>query len=249
MDSMKKKLFLLGALALGVQLSVSAQVTESLENQVANKDGAPHTNAYDEGIVDETYGITMYEALNPMIEGDSTRMCDGYACEGWVTDKYANGQVLHKGYYIEGQLKVYKNYYPDGSLEREFKALNTFSAQSKLYYPTGQMKSQVKYVEGSPLIWSDFYANGQLEYYEEYHKSFNYHIARRGYFEDGKPETLLEMIDKKKLRFSQNDFYANGKKKLEGGLIYDKKIYDYRKIGTWKHYLETGALDKEEKFD
>ena len=56
------------------------------------------------------------------------------------------------------------------------------------------------------------------------------------------------MINKKKLEFTQNEFYAAGAKKLEGSLIYDKKIYDYRKIGTWKFYSESGSVEKKETF-
>ena len=98
------------------------------------------------------------------------------------------------------------------------------------------------------MVWSDYYESGQLEYYEEYHKSFDYHVAKRSYFKDGKPEVLFEMINKKKLEFTQNEFYAAGAKKLEGSLIYDKKIYDYRKIGTWKFYSESGSVEKKETF-
>ncbi len=231
-------------LALGITVlasSVTAQ-TPSLEDQIKKKP------VYTADIVDETYGITLYDGLNPMLDGDSTRMCDGYACNGWVEDKYEDGTLLHKGYYVEGQLKVYKNYYPDGTMEREFKGLNTFSALSKTYFPNGQLKSEVKYVEAAPLIWSDYYDNGQLEYYEEYHKSFDYHIAKRSYFRDGQAESLFEMVNKKKLEYSQNDFYANGGKKVEGALIFDEKIYDYRRIGTWKFYAENGSLDKKETY-
>lgn len=239
---------LIAAVFLGSATNVQGQVTEKLKDQVTKEDQAKQ--GHDASIVDPTYGITIYDNLNPMVEGDSTRISEkGYAAEGWITDKYESGQILHKGFYIEGQLKIYKNYYPDGTLEREFKALNTYTGQLKSYYPNGQMKSKVKYVDGASLIWSDFYENGQLEYYEEYHKSFAYHIAKRSYFEDGKPESLFEMTDKKKLHFSQNDFFSNGNKKLEGLLFYDKKIYDYRKIGTWKYFLENGQLDREEKQD
>ncbi len=219
-----------------------AQVTSKLDKQIKKK------KTYSEDVIDEVYGITMYEKLNPMLDGDSTRMCSGYACNGWVTDKYDNGNIIHKGYYVDGQLKVYKNFYPDGTLEREFKGVNTFSALSKLFYPSGTIKSEVKYVEATPMVWSDYYENGQLEYYEEYHKSFDYHIAKRSYYKDGKPESLFEMVNKKKLEYTQNDFYSAGAKKLEGVLIYDKKIYDYRKIGTWKFYTESGSVEKKETF-
>ena len=216
-----------------------AQVSSQLNKQIKKP------QVYDQSVIDDVYGITLYEALNPMLGGDSTRMCDGYACNGWVTDKYKNGNIIHKGYYVDGQLKVYKNFYPNGSLEREFKGLNTFSALAKLFYSSGTLKSEIKYVEATPMVWSDYYENGQLEYFEEYHKSFDYHIAKKSFFKNGKPESLLEMINKKKLEYTQFEFYSAGSKKLEGSLIYDKKIYDYRKIGTWKFYSETGDIKKE----
>ena len=74
---------------------------------------------------------------------------------------------------------------------------------------------------------------------------YDYHIAKKSFFKNGKPESLLEMINKKKLEYTQFEFYSAGSKKLEGSLIYDKKIYDYRKIGTWKFYSETGDIKKE----
>lgn len=239
---MKKGVLVFSIITLVSSLAIG-QIGAKIKKQV------PHTTVYKADIVDATYGITIYERLNPMIDGDSTRMCDGYACEGWIEDKYENGNIVHKGYYVEGQLKIYKNYFPDGTLEREFKAINTFSAVSKAYFPDASLKSQVKYVQGSPLIWSDYYETGQLEYYEEYHKSFDYHIAKRSYFKNGKPSELFELMDKKKLRFDQSNFFASGTKKLFGKLVYDKKIYDYRKVGTWNYYKEDGSIDKTEKFE
>ena len=86
-----------------------------LESQV------PQEKKYDNSIVDETYGIQLYEPLNMVLEGDSVRMENGYAVNNWKEDFYNDGTLLHRGYYIDGQLKVYKNYYPNGQIEREFK--------------------------------------------------------------------------------------------------------------------------------
>src|SRR5689334_12695522 len=69
-------------------------------------------------VYDSTYGINIYEALNMNTGGDSTRNdVKGYALQGWMEDFYPDGKVLHKGYYIDGQLKAYKNFYPNGQLE------------------------------------------------------------------------------------------------------------------------------------
>ncbi len=222
--------------------STASFAQPDLESQV------PKEKKYDATIVDETYGITMYEGLNLALEGDSVRMENGYAVNNWKEDYYEDGTLLHRGYYIDGQLKVYKNYYPNGQLEREFKNIDGFRSQSKLYYKDGTLKSEVKYMEGSPLLWVDYYTNGNMEYYEEYHKSFMYHIAKRSYYETGQAESLFELDNKKKLNYTQNDFHANGNNKVDGFLSYDKSLLDYYRTGKWTYYNEQGKATKEEQY-
>ena len=69
----------------------------------------PEDKKYTEDIIDDVYGITIYEPLNMGLSPDSVRMEKGYAVNNWKEDFYTNGQMLHRGYYIDGQLKVYKN--------------------------------------------------------------------------------------------------------------------------------------------
>jgi len=221
--------------------STLAYAQPDLESQV------PHDKKYDKSVVDETYGIQMYEALNMSLEGDSVRMENGYAVNNWKEDYYEDGTLLHRGYYIDGQLKVYKNYYPNGQIEREFKNIDGFRSLQKKYYKDGTMKSEVKYMEGAALLWIDYYANGNMEYYEEYHKSFLYHIAKRSYYESGQAESLLERV--KKLNFTQSDYYENGKNKQEGTLSYDMNAYDYYRTGKWTYYSESGKATKEETYN
>jgi len=149
----------------------------------------PEDKKYDKSVVDEFFGIRMYEPLNVALGGDSVRMDkNGYAADGWREDYYEDGTLLHRGYYIEGQLKVYKNYYPNGQLEREFKSVDGFRSQVSLYYNDGTLKSNVKYVEGAALVWADYFPNGKMEYYEEYHKSFTYHIAKKSFYDNGQAD-------------------------------------------------------------
>lgn len=223
--------------------SMSVFSQSNLESQV------PKEKKYDASIVDEKFGIQLYESLNLALGGDSVRMENGYAVNNWKEDYYKDGSLMHRGYYIEGQLKVYKNYYPNGQVEREFKNIDGFRSLCKLFYTDGALKSEVKYVEGSPLVWVDYYKNGQMEYYEEYHKSFLYYIAKRSYFETGQAQSLMELINKKKLDYSQNDFYNNGNNKIVGSLRYDMSAYDYFKTGKWTYYNESGKATKEELYD
>ena len=66
-------------------------------------------------IEDGTGAVIDYEPLNGALGGDSIRYCNGYACIGWVEDRYPSGALKHRGYYNDGQLIIYKNYHPDGA--------------------------------------------------------------------------------------------------------------------------------------
>ena len=90
----------------------------------------------------------LYEPLNMVLAGDSVRMENGYAVNNWKEDFYDDGTLLHRGYYIDGQLKVYKNYYPNGQIEREFKNIDGFRSLQKKFYADGILKSEVKYMGG-----------------------------------------------------------------------------------------------------
>ena len=225
-----------------ITLSFFGFSQQNLEDQIAK----PPT--YDESVVDETYGIVLYEPLNISLNGDSVRMRRGYAVNGWIEDFYTNGKMLHRGYYIEGQLKIYKNFYPNGALEREFANIDNFRSKLTLYYSDGTIKSQVKYMEGYPKLWIDYHPNGKMEYYEEYHRNLIYHIAKRSYFENEQASSLMELTHKKKLTYSLNEFYENGGAKLKGYLVYSKSSYDYERTGTWIYYNTDGSESKEEKY-
>jgi antitoxin component YwqK of YwqJK toxin-antitoxin module len=228
-------------LLLGLPALVFAQPGK---NDLANQ--VPAIPKYDASIVDETYGIRLYEPLNMSLQGDSVRLCQGYACQGWVEDHYESGTLLHKGYYLDGQLKVYKNYYPDGILEREFKAIDAYRCQMKLYHPNGLLKSDIKYQDGAPLVWTDYHSNGKMSYYEEYGKSQTWHVAKRAYFEDGSPEFLLELADKKKLTYSRKEYHKPNVLKAEGEMAFNEGIMDYVKTGKWVYYNESGTAVREE---
>ncbi|MFN3916223.1 MAG: toxin-antitoxin system YwqK family antitoxin [Flavobacteriales bacterium] len=203
---------------------------------------------YDSSVVDETYGIIIYEKLNPYLEGDSTRMCGNYACNNWQEDKYIDGKILHKGFYVNGQLRTYKNYYPNGNLERDFRNIDDHRASLKLYHPNGSLKSEAKYIKGEAIEWRDYYENGQLEYEEVYGKKRTWHDSKKSYYPNGSPQYTQLVLDKKKLLFSRIEYHENGKVKLEGELRFDESLGDYVKTGKWAHYNESGSKIREETF-
>lgn len=209
----------------------------------------PQETKYDAAkVVDPYYGIRMYEKLNFIIGGDSVRNNKkGYSCQGWVEDTYQSGAIIHKGYYEDGQLKAYKNFYEDGIVERNFKIIDFKRCNMQLFYANGKLKSDITYYEGNPQLWVDYYANGQIEYQEENTKNMEYLILRKSFSEDGKPQEIFELIDRKKKIYYKKEFNENSKIEEEGFMKFNPTMNDYQKNGQWKVYDEGGNF-KEEKW-
>jgi antitoxin component YwqK of YwqJK toxin-antitoxin module len=218
-------------------------------SQVDYEKQMPHSVKFDRSIIDTVYGIQHYEPFNSMLSGDSIRMCGTYACQNQVKDFYVTGELLHAGFYTDGQLKSYKNYFPNGNVERDFRSLDLYRSQAKIFFENGQLKSQIKYNEGEPQEWTDYYENGQIEMTEEKTKSCTYHVFLRTFYSDGKPRKALELSDKKKLVYSFKEYFASGQLSMDGSKMYNEELGDYINVGIWKYYSESGSLIKEEKFD
>ena len=202
-----------------------------------------------EDIYDSAYGINIYDALNMGIGGDSVRNDGkGYAAQGWMEDFYPNGQTLHKGFYIDGQQKAYKNYFPNGQLEREFRMTDLSKSAMNVFYQDGKQRSIIVYSGSNVIKEEDYYASGQLEYVEEYDKRGEYYLQRKFYSPNGKPTSLLELSDPKRKIYSSKEYYDNGNLKEEGPMIYNAGLGDYQKNGKWKFYDESGGLKEEKSF-
>lgn len=193
-------------------------------------------------IYDSTYGINIYERLITALEADSIRNDKrGYACQGWVEDYYENGALLHRGYYVDGQIKIFKNYYDNGQLERDFKLIDYKKSKMDIFYMDGKPKVEMIYSEGAVLKETDYFPNGQVEYYEEADKN-GLIKERKSFYENGKPESTFEIADKKKNKYSKKEFHKTGTLKEEGILVYSETMLDYVKDGDWKAYDEKGNL-------
>ncbi|MBI2966728.1 MAG: hypothetical protein HYY40_02810 [Bacteroidetes bacterium] len=200
--------------------------------------------------ISDTTGILIYEPLNYALGGDSIRNDRrGYAARGWIEDFYPSGKLLHRGYYFEGQLKAYKNFYEPGQVERDFKTIDNFRSVLITYYSNGNVKSNIQYREGYPVMWEDFYADGKLEYMEEFHKSLEYYLVKKSFYPGGQQEMIFELLDPKKRIFSSKEFYASGVVKEEGKLVFNKELSDYQRIEKWRFFNENGKLIKEEYYE
>ena len=215
---------------------------------IKGDDKTPST--FTEGqVVDPDYGINKYDKLNFAIGGDSVRNAKkGYACQGWVEDYYTNAKLLHRGFYVDGQLKIYKNYFDNGQLEREFKVIDLKKASMKILYKDGKPKADIDYYDRCLVKETDYYENGQLKYIEEHTNNMEFLIQMSSYAEDGKPQSVFTMTDKKKKIFFKKEYNENGTLKEEGPMKYSSDVLDYLKDGEWKFYDDNGVLKQTDLF-
>ena len=211
-------------------------------------EGQLEKDNYTAEIIDPTYGITIYEPMNLYLFADSTRIEEGYAANGWKEDYYSDGSILHKGYYIDGQLKVYKNFYPNGNIERNFKSIDSFKSKVTLFYESGNIKSKVSYSSDFALEWIDYYDNGNMSYLEKYNKDKVSHESKISFYENGNKQEELLIENKKKKLYLYTEYLENGNVKLKGHLKFDNGIYDYVKFGTWNHFDKNGKVQKKDHY-
>ena len=200
-------------------------------------------------ITDPDYGIIIYNKMCAIIGGDSIRYTkDGYNVQGWMEDYYISGKTLHKGFYVDGFIKIFKNYYENGQIERNFTSSDPRHSKLEIFYEDGKPRSKIEYFDGNPQNQYDFFKNGNPEYVEENDKDIEYLYKRNSFFESGTPESIFELLDKKTKKYIKKEFYQNGRLKEDGTMIFRKDLRDYQKDGVWNYYDNTGKISKTENY-
>ena len=246
-----QSLFVLTFLVPGFVLGQTFQ--ENIERATAAEDVVVLQPAADSiffaAIVDPEYGIDVYENLNYRLGGDSSRMDGkGYAARGWIEDYYPGGRVLHRGYYTDGHLKIYKNHYPDGTVERSYRTLDNYRSSMEIYYTDGTLRSRVLYSEGIPLKWEDFYPSGKLAYTEEFNKTLDYYLAKKSFHDNGVLDESLLLVKESKRLYESKRYSNTGMLVQEGRIVFNQDEFDYQKIGKWSIYDPSGKLVKEQYY-
>lgn len=224
--------------------SISNLYAQRYMNQV------PQTKRYTPAeIIDADYGIIIYNKLVATIGGDSLRYTkDGYNSQGWQEDFYVSGKTIHKGYYVDGSIKVFKNYYENGQVERNYTSSDPRRSKMEIFYEDGRPRSKIEFYEGNTQNQYDFYKNGFPEFVEENDKEVEFLYKRNSYYENGTPSSTFELIDKKTKKYIKKEYYENGRIKEEGSMFLRKEMGDYLKEGTWTYYDDKGKVVKTEKY-
>lgn len=213
-------------------------------------DQVPSTKKYtSETALDSIGGIKMYNKLVPFIGGDSVRYNkSGYNLQGWQEDYYSSGKILHKGFYVDGQIKVFKNFYESGQIERSFITSDPARCSVDIYYPNGKVQKQILYYNGNAQNEYTYFDNGNPESIIEKDKDVQFLFKKSKYYENGHPASELELVDKKTKKYVSKEYFENGKLKEEGYLSLNSEKKKYEKEGEWVYYDEKGEPIKKEKY-
>jgi antitoxin component YwqK of YwqJK toxin-antitoxin module len=203
-----------------------------------------------EKIEDSTdYSIPQYDKLCTIMGGDSLRYNKGLKAVGLFKDYYPDGKLKHKGYYDNGKIiTVFTNYYENGQIERNFKSKTDTRGTLEVFYPNGTLRSRVEWINGESLKWEDFFPSGKPDFTEEFNNSLEYYLYMRFYYENGNPQELFELTDKKNRTYSYKEFYENGQLQVTGIKVHNLALDDYQMDGEWLYYDETGKLTMEEEY-
>lgn len=213
-------------------------------------DQIPQIRRYEQKeVYDSINGIYVFNNLIESLGGDSIKYNKaGYNLQGWSEEFYKNGKTLHKGYYIDGRLKVFKNFYESGQIERSFLNPDPLHCSVEMFYENGLPKKKISYYEGKPQKYYEYYSNGLPKVAVENEKELKYITLKKSWYSNGQVESQMELKDKKEKVFSEKKYYLNGQIKEEGALKLSADGKNYLKDGLWTFYDESGKNKKTEKF-
>lgn len=235
-------------LKLNIFLFLFALVSSGLMAQ-RFADQVPQIRRYfQKDICDTTEGIVMYNKLLEAIGGDSVTFNKaGYNLQGWNEDFYMSGKLLHRGYYIDGKVIVFKNFFENGQCERTVVNPDPLRCNFEIFYENGKPRKQIYYYNGLPQKKYEFFNSGLPKYVEENEKEMKYVTLRKNFYSNGQPQSTLEITDEKNQKYKMADYYPNGQIKSEGNLIYSSEKKGYLKDGNWHYYDQSGKSKKTEK--
>lgn len=171
----------------------------------------------------------------------------GNALQGWNEDFYTNGMLLHRGYYVDGKLITFKNFFDNGQCERVYENTDPLHGMVDIFFADGQLRKKIKYYNGLPQKTYDFYENGQPCNTEEHDKEMKYLTLKKSWYDNGNLKSSFEINDTRNKRYSEKNYYINGRLREEGTRLLLSGTKDYVKDGTWYLYDMDGKNKRSEK--
>lgn len=191
--------------------------------------------------------FNQYEALVFKLGGDSLRYCGNYLCNNWIEDLYSTGQVVHRGFYINGILESYYNYYPDGTKEREFRVLNDNDYFYRLYYPNGNLRIEKYIYRGVTKELNLFFKNGVLKEKILINTKTEQLISRKTFDRENNLIYSVEFNEDENNYFEKT-YFSNGVLREETLVEIPNVTEPYIQVAPKKIYKPDGSLKETIQF-
>ncbi|MBL4703692.1 MAG: hypothetical protein JKY54_04175, partial [Flavobacteriales bacterium] len=196
-----------------------------------------------EEIEDPDDGIIIYNQYCPGLSGEIYLRQDQFkhVAEKEHVDYYANGKMLHKGYYENGSLMQFKNYFPNSQIERELKIKRKKPKQLTCYYMFGEIRERQIFDDGILMLHEKYHFSGRLKYLMEV-SEIGYLKIEQWNDEDGKPLKYIELLNEDSLKYEIAEMYLSGTIKEKGIYLYNPKTETFERNGKVVKYSQTGTL-------
>lgn len=199
-----------------------------------------------EEVESKEYGIHIYDQYATFLKEPKLRKdASGNPITAKQQDFSSEGTTLHKGIYLEGKLRSYTNFFPNGSFERNYKYKKDGTGELQVFFRNGYYRSIQQYANYIPYLWEDYYENGKLAFVEKRNKKTNVPELIQENDYKGNTVSLIEISDNKKLLFIKTVNYPNGKLAEQGKLVYATDLQDFRKEGNYFTYNTLGKVTSE----
>jgi antitoxin component YwqK of YwqJK toxin-antitoxin module len=221
-------LFLFLVLALPVSLEAQKKKDKPKELKVKE------TRLDQNGVLDTLGEISLYNPFTPSLNGDSIRLFpNGEKLQGWKEDVYLSGKPLHKGFYKNGQLEMFKNFWENGKTERVMAVIDSNQSNLEVYFENGNQKRQVNYFKGKIKRYSEFFPNNLLKITEEYDPFSGLIVKKKTWHNNGQIASELTLQDQKSKKYKLTTYHQNGKLAESGFQFPAKDGQSYTRKGIW----------------
>ncbi|MCU0359924.1 MAG: hypothetical protein MUF75_04245 [Bacteroidia bacterium] len=225
-----KIICLLYFLAFGLAVTGHAQKKKEKLKEPKPKE----THLLQNEVLDEFGEISLYNSFVPSLNGDSIRYFpNGEKLQGWKEDVYSSGKALHKGFYKNGQLEMFKNFWENAKTERVMAVIDSNQTNLEVYFENGNQKRQVNYFKGKIKRYSEFFPNNLLKITEEYDPKSGLLVKKKTWHNNGQIASELILQDQKSKKYKLTTYHQNGKL-AESGFQYPAKDgQGFTRSGNW----------------
>jgi len=180
--------------------------------------------------------------------GDSSALnANGSSTQGWQETFYKSSKILHRGFYVDGKLIRFKNYFENGNVALTFENSDPLRCLLNIYFEHGSLFKQINYYRSRPQKVYEYYENGQPKLSEESDKDLKYFILKKTWFDNGVLSSSLEISDLRHKKYTEKIYHVNGNIKEEGQIVLLPGTKEYVKNGNWFVYDYNGKNKRSEQ--